>query len=56
MTIKKTKGIRTDNPTVFGIVESVLEEELGGSVTAEAKAAWKNAVRGLVAGVAKKLK
>ena len=38
------------------IVESVLEEELGGSMTAEAKYAWKHGLSALVAGVAKTLK
>ena len=38
------------------VIESVLEEELGGSMTAEAKSAWKNGFRALIAGVAKTLK
>ena len=38
------------------IVESVLEEELGGSMNSEAKSAWKNGIRALVAGVSKTLK
>jgi hypothetical protein len=42
----------------FGVIlEQVLEEELGGSLNAEAKqTAWKNGIAAMVAGVSKTLK